>query len=67
MSDFWSDSLSTSILYVCDSEGSGETAHRAGLLEPSLVAYVISTIISRAGSIVVNCKMQVIAQKNGSV
>ena len=38
MSDFWSDPSSTSILRVCEHRG------------PSLVAYVVSTIISWAGS-----------------
>ena len=43
MSNFWSDPSSTSILH--NSEGSG-----ADLPEPSLVACVISTIISWTGS-----------------
>ena len=44
MSDFWSDPSSTSVHYVARLCGN------AGSPEPSLVAYVISTIISWAGS-----------------
>ena len=44
MSDFWSDPSSTSVLYVCECAGSPE---------PSVVAYVISTIISWAGCFLV--------------
>ena len=47
MSDFWSDLSSTSILHVCEQR---RLCGCADLPEPSLVAYVISTIISRAGS-----------------
>ena len=57
MSDFWSDPPSTSILHVCEHEGSGETVRLRGCAaspEPSLVAYVISTIISWACSILVS-------------
>ena len=49
MSDFWSDPSSTSILHVY----SGGLRGCAGSLAPSLVAYVISAIISIAGSNVV--------------
>ena len=44
MSDFWSDSLSTSILCVRTAKAVARLRIRAGLPEPSLVAYVISTI-----------------------
>ena len=51
MSDFWSDRLSTAILHVCEQRKLWrDCADATGLPEPSLVAYVISTIISWAGS-----------------
>ena len=48
MSDFWSDPSSTSILHVCEHPRLWRDC--AGSPEPSLVANVISTIISWAGS-----------------
>ena len=49
MSDFWSDPSSTSILQVFDQRRLWRDFADAKA-EPSLVAYVISTITSRAGS-----------------
>ena len=48
MSDFWMDPSSTSILHVCEQQRLWRDC--AGSPEPSLVVYVISTIISWAGS-----------------
>ena len=48
MSEFWSDSSSTSILHVCEQRRLWREC--AGSPEPWLVAYVISTIISWTGS-----------------
>ena len=53
ISDFWSDLSSTSILHVCEERRLWRLRGCAGSHEPSLVAYVISTIISWAGSIYV--------------
>ena len=60
MSDFWSDSSLTSILYVCeqgrlwrdcvDAQALMRLRRCAGSPEPSVVASVISTIMSWAGS-----------------
>ena len=58
-SDFWSDPSSSSILYVCEQRRlwRDETARMHSLAwmpaspEPSLFDYVISTIISCAGSV----------------
>ena len=55
MSDFWLDFSSTSILHVCEQRRLWAVARLqwcAGLPEPSLVACVISSIISWAGSFV---------------
>ena len=51
--DFWSDPSSTSILHVCEQRTAKALARLrgcAGSPEPLLVTYVISTIISWAGS-----------------
>ena len=50
MSDFWLDSSSTSILHVCKQQRLWRVCECAGSPEPSLIAYVISTIITWAGS-----------------
>ena len=50
MSDFWSDPSSTSILCVRTAKALARLRRCAGSPEPSLVAYLISTIISWAGS-----------------
>ena len=52
MSDIWSDPSSISILHVCEQIGSGKTAlmRRLFWAEHSQVTYVISIIISWAGS-----------------
>ena len=52
MSDFWSNPSSTSILHVCEQRRLWQTARMRSSSEPSLVAHVISTIISWAGSFV---------------
>ena len=60
MSDFWSDPLSTSIVHVCEQrrlwrdceDAQARLSHRWSP-EPSLVAYVISTIISWASSFMI--------------
>ena len=48
MSDFWYNPLSTSTLHVCEQRSLWRDC--ADAPEPSLVAYVISTIISQAAS-----------------
>ena len=47
MSDFWSDPSSVSILHVCEQR---RLWRDCADVQPSLVSYVISTIISWAGS-----------------
>ena len=56
MSDFWSDPLSTSILRVWTVKALAILRRCAGSPEPSLVTYVISTIISWSGSYIVDCR-----------
>ena len=53
MSDFWSDSSSTSILCVRTAKALVRLRGCAGSPEPSLVAYVISAITSWAGSFII--------------
>ena len=48
MSDFWSEPLSTSLLHVCEQRRLWQTC--TGSPESSLVASVVSTLISWAGS-----------------
>ena len=58
MSDFWSDLSSTSILYVCKQPRLWWDCRCAGSPAPSLVAYVLSTIISWAGSFTYQISIQ---------
>ena len=57
MSVFWSDPFSRPYFICANSEGSGETAWMCRLAWAFAVAYVISTIISWAGSNVI-CSFQ---------
>ena len=50
MFDFWLDPPSTSILHVCEQQRLARLRRCAGSSDPWLVACVISTIISWAGS-----------------
>ena len=55
---FWSDPSSTSILHMCEQQRLWRDC--AGSPETSLVAYVISTIISWAGSIIGSQQLMVL-------
>ena len=63
MSDFWSDPSSTFIFHVSEQRRLWQDWLRgcAGSPEPSLVAYVISIIISWAGSNIMNLPLDHIA------
>ena len=62
MSDFWADPSSTSILHVCKQWRLWRKY--AGWPEPLLVAYVISTIISWAGSNIHQCFTSLVWKPN---